>query len=240
MQAMLPAPTIFACYGHAWRQIRQYFWLLLGITVAWFLIKSVGGVLLELVGGDSVTASLLNLAYSVCVGIPLLYGGWYVYLRRVRGDAPEFIDLFAAFRQGYSPSIVSGSLVIILSADGLLLFIVPGIIIAVRLSFVPFLVVGEQLGPIAAINESWRRTRGYFWTILGLSLVAIPILLVGVVLSIMGVGLSTIWFGLSNANPILLAFLVLPAVGEIPAMMWFGLSNATLFAAITARRNAEA
>jgi len=45
-------------------------------------------------------------------------------------------------------------------------FIVPGIFVAVRTSFAPFLVVDENLGPIQALIKSNERVTGYSWQIL--------------------------------------------------------------------------
>ncbi len=48
-------------------------------------------------------------------------------------------------------------------ALGFLALIVPGIILALGLAFVPYLVVERGLGPIDAIKESWRITKGHKW-----------------------------------------------------------------------------
>ncbi len=90
---------------------------------------------------------------------------------------------------------------------GFILLIVPGIILAVRLSFVPFLVIDEGRGPVEALIESWSRTSGYSWTILGAALQAVIIVIVGFIILI---------------------------VGSIPATMLVYLAFASLYAAITA------
>jgi hypothetical protein len=90
---------------------------------------------------------------------------------------------------------------------GFLLFIVPGIVMAVRLSFVPFLVVDEGRGPVDALIASWNRTASYGFTIFSTALLGAFIVLVG---------------------------LVLLVVGSIPATMLVYLAFASLYAAITA------
>ncbi len=85
--------------------------------------------------------------------------------------------------------------------------------LAVRFAFIPYLVIDEGLGTVAAFQESWRRTGRHFWTLLGAGLLAIPIVLGG-----------------------LMFFLV----GVIPALMWLGLAHATIFASITAEGSAVA
>jgi membrane-anchored glycerophosphoryl diester phosphodiesterase (GDPDase) len=87
---------------------------------------------------------------------------------------------------------------------------VPGIILSVRLSFVPFLVIDEGRGPVEALLESWRRTSGYGWTIFGAFLLGIVIFLVGLIILI---------------------------VGSIPATMLIYLAFASLYAGVTARQS---
>ncbi|MBI2911879.1 MAG: hypothetical protein HYY05_07030, partial [Chloroflexi bacterium] len=81
----------------------------------------------------------------------------------------------------------------------------------VRVSLTPYLVIDEALGPIAAISESWNRTKGYFWRLLAASLLGSLVAFAG-----------------------LFVFLV----GVIPALMWAAVAYASLFAAITAERGA--
>lgn len=50
---------------------------------------------------------------------------------------------------------------------GLLLVILPGIYVAVRLSFADMFCVLERTSPFDAIGKSWERTDNYFWIILG-------------------------------------------------------------------------
>ena len=58
---------------------------------------------------------------------------------------------------------------------GTVLFIIPGIYLACRLSFTTFLVTDRKMEAIEAVKESWRLTDGHCWTVLLIALVAIPI-----------------------------------------------------------------
>jgi len=49
------------------------------------------------------------------------------------------------------------------TAIGGILFVVPGIIFAIRTSMAPFLIVDENLGPIEAIVKSNELVTGYSW-----------------------------------------------------------------------------
>ncbi|OGL95714.1 hypothetical protein A2348_03745 [Candidatus Uhrbacteria bacterium RIFOXYB12_FULL_58_10] len=46
---------------------------------------------------------------------------------------------------------------------GLVLFIVPGIYLAVRGSYLPYVLVRDKLGVVDSIKQSWALTRGYWW-----------------------------------------------------------------------------
>ena len=65
---------------------------------------------------------------------------------------------------------------------GLIFLIVPGIIIGIRLIFTWFLIIDKKSSAMVAIKDSWRMTKGYSWTIFGMALLAIPIVLIGFIL----------------------------------------------------------
>ncbi len=210
------SPTITESYGHGWRQLRRYFLeLFLAGLVAFVVQIACSAVLGALQAGmrqnpgSTGLASLLQLAYQFLIGTPLSYGLLFAFLRAARGETPQVSDLLEAFRRGWVESALAGLLTTVLIVIGFFLLIIPGVILSVRLSFVPFLVVDERFGPVGAVRESWRRSAGYGWTIFGFWLLSIPIFLVGFLLLIIGV---------------------------IPALMWVWTAFASLYAAITVRQ----
>jgi hypothetical protein len=199
-------PTVGGVYSHGWNILKADFWTLLLIGfVAWLLTFVIGSALGRASGGSQ----FLSFVYQLLVGSPIGFGAAYAWLRAVRGTRPEVGDLFMPFQRCYVSAVIAGLLTEIIIAVGFILLIVPGIILAVRLSFVAFLVVDEGRGPVEALSESWRRTSGYSWTILGAALLAILIVIVG---------------------------LILLVVGSIPATMLVYLAFASLYAAVTARK----
>ncbi len=83
--------------------------------------------------------------------------------------------------------ILAQILAMIIVMVGLMLLVVPGVIAAVGLFFVPYIVIDKKLGPVDAIKESWRLTKGHKWNILLFSLLFILINLLGVLA--LGIGL---------------------------------------------------
>jgi hypothetical protein len=200
-------PTVGGAYSRAWEILKADFWSLLLVGfVAWLLSAAIPGVL-QRSGG---TGGGLSGLYHLLIGAPISFGAAYVWLRAVRGLKPEVSDLFVPFQRNYLSTVLAGLLLYVVVGVGFILLIVPGIILAVRLSFVPFLVVDEGRGPVEALFESWRRTAGYGWTIFGAFLVGVLLVLVGLIILI---------------------------IGSIPATMLVYLAFASLYAAITARKS---
>ena len=194
-------PTVGDVYRLTWPTLWKYFGELLVLSILWWLMSLPAGY-----SGGTGLSRALALAYQILVLGPLSFGGLYAYLETVRGRAPEVGLLFTAFQRSYWPSVVANFLLLAAILVGVALLIVPGIFLAVRLAFVPFLVVDELREPIDAFHESWRRTAPVAWTIFGVMLLAIVIAIGG---------------------------LLLLVVGIIPAVMWINLAVARLFADVT-------
>lgn len=69
---------------------------------------------------------------------------------------------------------------------GFLALIIPGIVFAVRLQFISFLIVEKQMGPIEAIIGSWKLTKNTFYTLLGFGIVTLLLNVFGFFLLIVG------------------------------------------------------
>jgi uncharacterized membrane protein len=206
-----PNPTVSDSYSHAWNQLKQFFLHLFIIGLAWGLIQSLMLILSAIVKNRvSEEASLIfDVSTNFLIGIPLEVGLAFAYLQAARGLRPDVGDLFIGFRRVYLSSILSSLLYLVLIFAGLILFIIPGFIVAVRLSLYPYLLADEQLGPGEALRESWRRTAGYGWTAFGISFLGIPIILVGLLFFIVGI---------------------------IPAIMLVQLATASFYYALSARQ----
>lgn len=88
----------------------------------------------------------------------------------------------------------------ILILAGLIFLIVPGIVLAVRLQFVSFLIVEKRLGPVEAIKKSLKITKNNFFALLGLSIVSLLINLLGLVLLLVGLLVTIPLTSLINAR----------------------------------------
>ena len=82
----------------------------------------------------------------------------------------------------------------------LLILIFPGIFLACKFAFVPFLVVDRKLDAIEAIKTSWNMTSGYAMDIFVIYLLSIPIVIAGFICLGVGIIPAVIWSRVTLAS----------------------------------------
>lgn len=220
---IVPEVGVAAAYGHAIRQLMSYFLILFVILVVSFLLASptwvLGGIQemgLAIIGdGDSDPANVVgggiaffawmfSFFYGILILNPVKYGVYYAHLRAARNDRVKVSDMFEVI-PSYIHAVLASILIWILVSIGLIFFIIPGIFLACKLAFTPYLIVDRRMSFIDAMQESWEMTRGHMLQVFTVGLASIPVMVVG------------------------LLFLV---VGMIPAWILIQLAWATLYHAI--------
>jgi uncharacterized membrane protein len=95
-----------------------------------------------------------------------------IAIAAARGERPRIADVFDFQRAG--SYLGTGLLVGVYACIGTLLFIVPGIIVAIGLSLAAFFVVDgpHNVGTLGAIEASWTATRGHRLPMFGLACLA--------------------------------------------------------------------
>ena len=136
---------------------------------------------------------MLALLYFFLVAPVFNYGGKLMFVQAVRQEKADFECLVKGFRENYLSVVLANLLVVALVALGIFALIVPGIIIACRLAFVPYIVMDKRLDPIEAVETSWRMTRGHGWTIFFMGFTSIFIFLFGLLLLFIGIFPAMIW-----------------------------------------------
>jgi len=197
-----PRATGFGSFGFGWQQLWKYFLhlFLVGLIV-WVADAPAQGMF----GNERDTAgfALLNLviaAYVILVLPVVRYGADWLFLRYMRDESPNVADVFAGFKKGYLNIVLANLLVVAICGVGFLLLIVPGIIFACRLTFVPYLVMDKGLDPVGAIEKSWFMTRGHGWEIFGMYLLSIVLFLVGLGLVLVGALFALLWISAAFAS----------------------------------------
>ena len=107
-----------------------------------------------------------------------------IALEFIDGKKPKFSDLlyYKPAVKYFIASIVQGIITVI----GFILLIIPGIILAIRLSYVSYLIVDKDLGPVEAIKASWKITKGNAWNLFFFGILVGLINILGVICLLVG------------------------------------------------------
>jgi uncharacterized membrane protein len=166
----------FDILSYAWDALSSKWLLAIGLTL-------LHGVVTAVIGGVGV--GIGNLALSGA----LAFGFNRTMVQLYRGQTPAVETYFDGFHN-YLPTLIAFLLTASIVLVGFVLFIIPGILAAIGLSQV-FYVLQDQpeLGAEHAVRESWRLTwtNGNMWKVFGMMLLSILIFLGGMLA--LGVGL---------------------------------------------------
>lgn len=190
-----PQPTVGGAYEYSFETMKNNFLellLVIIISALFFIPLGIVESAMESSGEVSWQAGLFNFFYGILIGIPLEFGVAWAFLKAVRGEKVEIKDLFVPFNNWLNvmgAGILSGVII----GFGVLLLIIPGIIFACKLAFVPYLVMDKDMEPIAAIKKSWEMTNGHAITIFLMYLLAIPVAILGFILLIVGIIPASMW-----------------------------------------------
>ncbi|MEO2166588.1 MAG: hypothetical protein ABGY42_00450 [bacterium] len=198
--------SVTDAYERGFNRLKQFFVPLMLIAIASTAVSLVAAVLARALPG------IIGFAVQIVIIAPISFGSVLASLKAARGEEPSLSDLLVPYERCFVQSVVAWFLLSIALTVGFVLFVVPGLFLLIRLSFVPYLVVDENLDAITAFRESWRRTAPFAWQIFGAMMLALPISVVG-----------------------LLALVV----GLLPAGMWISLALATLFLEISEKVGTE-
>lgn len=195
-------PRAGSAFSHGWQVMSSNF---ISLFLAGLIVFAAGMPFMLLVNLEDITgipsgiiaitlvfSQLFFMAYSLFILSPLDYGMKWIYIKASRGEKFEVAQMFDSFKVYLNvvlASLLSGAIIVF----GFLFLIIPGIIFACRLAFVPFLVMDKKLDAVKAVEESWRLTRGHGWRILWMGIVSFFIVIAGLLVLFFGVIVSAIW-----------------------------------------------
>lgn len=202
-------PGVFKSYGHGWRTMWKYFLELLLISIVSFLlaIPTIGlssekaeeiaqntlSIDLFFIRIEGVGAYIFfSLLYLILLEWPVEYGISYASLKAARNERLEVKNMFDVFKN-YLNAVLANLLEATIIIFGLVLLIIPGLIFACKLAFVPYLIVDKKMEAVEAVKESWRMTNGYTAQIFGFAVIAFFVAIAGLMLVGIGIVLSVIW-----------------------------------------------
>jgi len=195
-------PSIGGSFGFAWRKMfgNAFIILLVTVIIVGLLNGPSVGANMKFDGGDFnfppillFPAILFGLAYSFLFLPVIKYGEKYLFLKAMREEEVDLKILIEGFKTKYINIILANLIVFAFSIIGFIMLIIPGIIIACRLIFVPFLVMDKNLDPMKAVEKSWEMTKGHGWEIFFMAILSAFIFIGGVMVFIVGVVIARIW-----------------------------------------------
>ena len=201
-QVQFPEPTVSGVFGHSWEILKRYIpelLLVLFVEMLLSLPMGFGNMFFPMHFPGMFTTGLFNLVYAVLVLMPVSYGCSWVYLKAVRGEPFKVQDIFFAY-QSFGNILIANILVFLIVGAGFVMLIVPGIIFACKLSFVPYLVMDEKMEAVDAIRKSWNMTKGSTGTIFLMGIVSFFVALGGFICFFIGIFPAMIWISLAFAS----------------------------------------
>ena len=194
--------TLGDAFGYGWRVMSKYFLELFLITIILIAVSTpiwITNALDNYHNPAVIMLKVFAIAYGIFVVSAFDYGAKYVNLKAARDEKIDMKDIMAPF-DVYLNAILSNLLVAAIVVAGFFLLIIPGIIFAIKLVFVPYLVIDRKLDPVEAVKRSWEMTKGHEWTIFGMAILSFFIYLGGILALIVGVFISSMWVSASFAS----------------------------------------
>jgi len=156
--------SIKEAFSFGWKNTTGRFWFFVGIVLIIFGVSVLPGIvfgqlakLLDLPLLSFVGTSIGQI-FSLIVGLGFLR----VILNIYDGREVKTGQLFSEYRLFFKylvGTILYGLIILI----GLMLFIIPGIIWAIKFQFFAYVLVDKGSGPVSALKESASITRGVKW-----------------------------------------------------------------------------
>lgn len=216
-------PSIGGSFSYGWKKIFEWF-------IPLFVLILIAGILTGPIGftwkADKfhfgmIFIVMIGIAYAILVAPVINYGEKWLFLKAMRDKKFEIRELFDGFKSQYLDIVLASLIVFALVGVGFVMLIIPGIIIACRLAFVPYIVMDQKLEPMAALEKSWKMTRGHFWKIFLMAILSFLIIIGGIAVLFFGVFISIMWIHAAFAS-LYQSFLnedirknTIPIIGEI-------------------------
>lgn len=170
---------------YGWKSVKSN-WRLFGLLFLGVMVASIAiSILASILGfseDDQGIKSLIQLLINTFVGLGFIS----VALRLYEHHSATWNDFFRA-ADSYLKYLAGEILYIAIVVGGLILFIFPGVIWAIKYKFVGYFIADKKMGPIEALKASGRLTMGVKWDLFGFCAAVALVNLLGAVC--LGIGL---------------------------------------------------
>ena len=173
--------------GFGWKITKENFWFFFALLIVIVLV----GFFPEIVRVTLEERRFLILAHIIALILLLILDMGFVKicLKFYDQEKPRFSDLFSQYPLFFKMlfGLIFYTLIVIF---GKILLIIPGIVFAIRFYLFYYFIIDKGLGPIAALKESWRATRGVGWNLFAFLLLIGIINLLGALAFLIGLFLT--------------------------------------------------
>ncbi len=145
-----------------WSTFKENFAFLTTVSVIYLFFSALLKIAVEqAIEMDFVTSLIFDVAIYA-ISMIMIIGLMKIALKLYDNQKTEFFDLFCHYRLffKYFAGTILYSLIV---AVGLILFIVPGIIWALKFYFFDYYIVDKNCNPIEALKKSSEATMGHKW-----------------------------------------------------------------------------
>ncbi|EKE11756.1 MAG: hypothetical protein ACD_15C00027G0005 [uncultured bacterium] len=172
-----------------WEILKNNFWFILGLQMIVFalnLFPELADFVFEDFSSMEIPLLMIGVGFFILqiivnIGMIKIFLGLHDKKQeRNVGDLFSGVDHFLDY-------IIGGIVYVVIVAVGFILLIVPGIIWSIKYQFFAYLIIDKNMGPLEALKESARMTKGQKMNLFIFSLVAILLNLAG--LLFVGIGL---------------------------------------------------
>ena len=174
--------TVGSCVRFGWETFKKRPWFFVAFTIVYIVVSWAISFVVGLIAGQGhALTSLISLPFNALLTMGLIAS---ILKAHDNVEAVRIADLWHP--QHYWNYLIAYIVIVFSVLIGLVLLIVPGIIIGIMFGFAPYLVIERSLGPIEAIKESMRITKGHRWDLFVLALANIGIAIVGFICLFVG------------------------------------------------------
>jgi len=202
-------PSVGGSFSFGWRKMfeRAFLPLLVAVIIVGLLNGPSAGANWKWDGDGLpwpmvffIPIALFGLAYAFLFMPIIKYGERYLFLKAMRDEEADLKLLFEGFKTQYLNIVLAHLIVTALTIIGFFMLIIPGIIVACRLVFVPYLVMDKDMDAMKAVEKSWELTRGHGWQIFGMAILSFFIAIAGLIVMFVGVLISIVWIHAAFAS----------------------------------------
>jgi uncharacterized membrane protein len=162
------------------------------LSRGWALVRDNMGVLI----GATALGWLITIGISFvpilgwAVGVVLMGGLDYLFIRRIRGETVQIGDVFAGFNIAFMQLALAGLIKAVLTSIGFFLCILPGIYLGVGYVFTLPLILDKRMEFWTAMEVSRRVVHRHWWSTFALVIVLAIVACLGALACIVGLFVS--------------------------------------------------